>query len=85
MLKWWLRIKTALTRTEQISTLTRNHEIVVDDWRGVSMGCCDCGLVHDFDFRSDAAGRLHITGRRDVATTAALRRDRKFRFTKTSV
>lgn len=51
------------------------------DWiqpvrKGYRMSCCDCGLVHDFDFRV-VAGRVRFRARRNTRSTAAVRRERR--------
>ena len=63
--------------------MARYHEPVSDEWiypqrRGYKMSCCDCGLVHQMDFRivKDVAGRsfIEFRVRRDNRATAAVRR-----------
>ncbi len=41
------------------------------DWqkpamRGYRLGCCDCGLVHDFDFRVVCVVKQHRDGSKEV-------------------
>jgi hypothetical protein len=43
--------------------------------RGYRMGCCDCGLVHQLDFRV-VGGRVQFRVRRDNRSTALVRRHR---------
>lgn len=48
-----------------------------DEWvspvrRGYRLACCDCGLVHDMDFRI-VAGRVEFRVRRNNRSTAAIR------------
>ena len=52
-----------------------------DEWvqpvrRGYKMGCCDCGLVHDVDFRI-VNGRVQFRVRRNARSTAMVRRHRR--------
>lgn len=52
------------------------------DWQnpiqqGYRMKCCDCGLVHVFDFRVDDEGLVQFRVSRDNRATAASRRKRK--------
>lgn len=54
--------------------------IVADDWSNVLMGCCDCGLMHKFEFSIDERRRLVIRGWRDPAATHAIRTARHFHF-----
>jgi len=45
---------------------------------GYRMACCDCGLVHEMDFR--VAGRkVQFRVRRNERSTAAMRRERRKR------
>lgn len=45
---------------------------------GYKMSCCDCGLVHDMQFRvTDDYDRVEFRVRRNSRSTAALRRERK--------
>lgn len=41
--------------------------------RGYRMGCCDCGLVHDVEFRL-VDGRVQLRARRNNRSTAQIRR-----------
>lgn len=43
---------------------------------GYKMACCDCGLVHDMDFRIED-GRVQFRAKRNVRSTAAVRREKK--------
>lgn len=48
--------------------------------KGYKMACCDCGLVHDLDFRIRREWRGNVVefrARRNVRSTAAMRRHRK--------
>gem|GEM_PF-1693013 len=40
--------------------------------RGYKLACCDCGLVHDMDFRV-AKGRVQFRVRRNNRATAGIR------------
>jgi len=44
--------------------------------QGYHMSCCDCGLVHEFDFRIEA-GRVQFRARRHTRATAQVRRHMK--------
>lgn len=49
-----------------------------DEWvrpirRGYKLACCDCGLVHDMDFRVKN-GRVEFRVRRNGRSTAMMRR-----------
>jgi len=61
------------------------------DWiypvhKGYKMGCCDCGLVHDVDFKvkSEEDGEIIIGFRikRNVRASAATRKAKKFSWLK---
>jgi len=41
---------------------------------GYRMACCDCGLVHEMQFRVDDAGRVNFRARRSSRRTGQLRR-----------
>lgn len=66
--------------------MTRYHQEVEGDdgwtrWvhpvmEGYRMGCCDCGLVHDMDFRV-VGDRVEFRARRNERATAAKRRWKK--------
>ena len=48
--------------------------------KGFKMACCDCGLVHRFDFKvinSKNETELYMKGERDNRATGQLRRHRK--------
>lgn len=64
------------------------HKIDKNGWtewirpqrKGYRMSCCDCGLVHEFDFATIKWGRGHkviMRARRHERATAAKRRNRK--------
>lgn len=40
------------------------------------LGCCDCGLVHELEFRVAVDGRVEYRARRNNRATAAKRRSR---------
>lgn len=46
---------------------------------GYRIGCCDCGLVHDMEFRMKR-GQVQIRARRNERATAAKRRHRKTKY-----
>lgn len=41
---------------------------------GYRMACCDCGLVHDMQFRIDDLGQVNFRARRNARSTGQLRR-----------
>lgn len=58
------------------------HHVQWGEWmrvvkRGFREQCCDCGLVHDLDFRI-VDGNIEIRTRRNERATAAVRRAFKF-------
>jgi hypothetical protein len=53
-------------------------QVVEGEWieprmTGYKMGCCDCGLVHEIDFKINN-GRVLIRARRNNRSTALMRR-----------
>lgn len=59
------------------------YKPVADEWiqpirRGYRLACCDCGLVHDMDFRV-LKGRAQFRVRRNNRSTAMMRRHMKKR------
>lgn len=38
------------------------------------MACCDCGLVHDLEFRIDRDNKLNFRARRNIKQTKRLRK-----------
>lgn len=44
---------------------------------GYKMACCDCGLVHNMEFRIDALGQINFRASRNARSTAATRRHMK--------
>lgn len=52
-----------------------------DEWvrprmKGWRLMCCDCGLVHEIEFRVDSRG-VKLRGRRNARATAAARKGLK--------
>lgn len=48
--------------------------------RGYRMACCDCGLVHDMDFKVVRHGKrnnVQLRARRNERLTAAMRRKKR--------
>lgn len=50
-----------------------------DEWvtpihRGYKIACCDCGLVHDMDFRIIKGRKVQFRVRRNERSTAGMRR-----------
>lgn len=43
---------------------------------GYRMACCDCGLVHDLEFRLDDDNRLNFRARRNRRSASQMRRHR---------
>lgn len=41
---------------------------------GYKMACCDCGLVHNMQFRIDDLGQINFRASRNVRSTAQMRR-----------
>lgn len=41
---------------------------------GYKLACCDCGLVHDMEFRVDDLGRVNFRARRNNRSTGQMRR-----------
>lgn len=49
---------------------------------GYRMSCCDCGLVHEINFKIVHNGKkVRLQAFRNQRSTAALRRYRKYKFT----
>lgn len=44
---------------------------------GYKMACCDCGLVHNLEFRIDDLGQINFRASRNVRSTAQKRRYKK--------
>ena len=55
----------------------KTNEWVQPVRRGYKMACCDCGLVHDMDFRIKQ-GRIQFRVRRNNRSTAGIRRGMGF-------
>ena len=61
--------------------MPRYPSVTTDDWiqparRGYRMMCCDCGLVHELDFRI-VRSRVQIRARRNNRATGAARSRRR--------
>ena len=41
---------------------------------GYKMACCDCGLVHNMQFRIDDKGQINFRAQRNNRSTAMMRR-----------
>jgi len=44
---------------------------------GYKMACCDCGLVHNMQFRIDDKGQINFRAQRNNRATAQMRRKKK--------
>lgn len=44
---------------------------------GYKMACCDCGLVHNMQFRIDDIGRINFRASRNNRSTGQMRRAMK--------
>lgn len=58
--------------------MTRYNEPESNEWvqpvrKDYKMACCDCGLVHNLDFRI-YKGRVQFRARRNKRSTAMMRR-----------
>lgn len=56
----------------------RYHQVLDNVWeqpvrKNYKMACCDCGLVHDVDFRIHK-GKIQMRARRNGRSTGQLRR-----------
>lgn len=60
-------------RSEMPYEQTKENEWIQPVSRGYKMACCDCGLVHDLDFRVKG-GRAQFRVRRNNRSTGQLRR-----------
>lgn len=58
------------------------NEWVMPRRKGYKFACCDCGLVHDMDFRI-VKGRIQFRARRNNRSTAVMRRHLKSKATPT--
>lgn len=56
----------------------QDNEWVQPIRRGYKMMCCDCGLVHEIDFRI-VRGHIQFRARRNTRSTAVARRYKKRR------
>jgi hypothetical protein len=54
-------------------TKPKENEWIQPIKKGYKLGCCDCGLVHDMDFRIHN-GRVQFRVRRNYRSTAQMRR-----------
>lgn len=67
--------------------MSKDYPDIGDEWvyprrRGYKMMCCDCGLVHIWDFSLVKLGSVQRIGlhcRRDNRATAAARKARRFK------
>lgn len=65
--------------------MKRYKQAYDDEWfepikTGYKMRCCDCGLVHVFNFRVvKGTTTIQITAKRDNRATAASRRSKKYK------
>jgi hypothetical protein len=66
-----------------VAKIRQEHAITKDGWSrwvypvmdGYKLACCDCGLVHDMQFRvTDEYDRVEFRVRRNNRSTAAVRR-----------
>lgn len=72
-----------------MAKIKQEYAIHPDGWsrwvypvmKGYKMTCCDCGLVHDVDFRvTDNYDRVEMRLRRNTRSTAQVRRHMKKRY-----
>jgi hypothetical protein len=75
------RLRAMFVTTEKIRTQHVGDVVVLKTWTNQLMGCCDCGLMHRYDFKVSPEGFLLVSARRDDVATLAIRRDRSFAFT----
>lgn len=62
----------------QIHPCHRNEWTTHTQWDAVLLGCCDCGLFHEYDFKVNERGHLMIRARRDSVATDLARQAREF-------
>lgn len=74
------RLLAFLTSTRGITQAERGEQVTLPGWNGQLIGCCDCGLMHRYDFSVNEQGQLVMRARRDHIATEAIRRDRVFPF-----
>jgi len=74
----WLRRLFARRLTRNLVQQERNAVAILEAWSNVPMGCCDCGLIHRFDFWVNSRGQLCVRAHRDHDLTAAIRTIRTF-------
>lgn len=61
------------------------RRVIENEWirptmKGYKMACCDCGLIHELDFKVIRWGRGHkikFRARRNNRATAQMRRNKK--------
>lgn len=63
-----------------MSRSSRAYPPVGDDFfapvtEGFRLACCDCGLVHNIDFRINDEGEIEVRFERNNRATAARRRE----------
>lgn len=44
---------------------------------GYKFACCDCSLVHNLEFRIDDIGQINFRAKRNVRSTAQMRRHKR--------
>lgn len=64
--------------THQVENIKDKTDWIQPVRRNYRMGCCDCGLVHNIDFRIKN-GRVQFRAGRNTRSTAQLRRHMKKR------
>lgn len=66
-MKYIQRIENDDGWTDWIKAVSRRHRIA----------CCDCGLVHDLEFRARKSGAIEFRAARNHRATAARRRGQR--------
>ena len=66
-----------MTRYRQQHEIEEGWTEWVHPLPGYKMACCDCGLVHNLEFRIDAIGQINFRASATRALTAQMRRHRK--------
>jgi hypothetical protein len=66
-----------MTRYRQQHEIEEGWTEWVHPLPGYKMACCDCGLVHNLEFRIDAIGQINFRAKRNARSTAQMRRHRK--------
>ncbi len=63
------------------SGMSRYKDIKDNEWQPVNpkmrVMCCDCGLVHDYEYKIGKGERVFIRSNRNNRATAAARRHQK--------